>query len=99
LPVDPRRNWDAVFRSLGYRPGFRYEKFRTSFRLKRPHLDLDETPVGIFLEIEGTPGAIDRVACALGYSRQDYIRATYWDLHAAEYRRRGQIPRNMLFHG
>jgi adenylate cyclase, class 2 len=93
----PATDWPAALRSVGFFPGFRYEKFRTTFRLRGLHLDLDETPVGTFLEIEGRPAAIDRIARALGYSRRDYIRATYWDLNAAEYRRVGRIPRNMLF--
>jgi adenylate cyclase, class 2 len=84
-------------RSLGFRTGFRYEKFRTTFVLAGLHLDLDETPVGIFLELEGHRAAIDRVARALGYSRRDYIRGTYWDLYAAECRRLGRNPRNMTF--
>lgn len=97
-PVDPSKDWLAAFRAIGLRPGFRYDKFRTSFSLYGTHLDLDETPVGTFLEIEGTPHQIDRVARALHFSPRDYIRGTYWDLYAAECRRRGQIPRNMLFH-
>jgi adenylate cyclase class 2 len=83
---------------VGFRPGFRYEKFRTSFRLPGLHLDLDETPVGRFLEIEGAPAPIDRIASALGFSPRDYIRSTYAELYAAECRRCGQIPGNMLFH-
>jgi adenylate cyclase, class 2 len=96
-PVDPAKDWPAAFRSLGFRPGFRYEKFRTSFLLRGVHLDLDETPVGIFLEIEGAPSEIDRIALTLGFSSRDYIRGTYGDLYAAECRRRGQIRSNMLF--
>ncbi len=92
-----RKAWPASLRSLGFRPGFRYEKFRTTFRLPSLRLDLDETPVGTYLEIEGTPASIDRVARALGFSPRDYIRTTYWGLNAAECRRRGQIPGNMLF--
>ena len=88
----------ARFRALGFRPAFRYEKFRSRFRLGRLHLDLDETPVGAFIELEGLPGSIDRTAHALGYSSRDYIRGTYWDLYAADCRRRGKIPRDMLFH-
>jgi adenylate cyclase class 2 len=95
--IDPAKNWPAVFRGIGFRPGFRYEKFRTSFRLGAAHLDLDETPVGAFLEIEGEPAQIDRIAGALGFSPRDYIRVTYWELYAAECRGRGQIPRHMLF--
>jgi adenylate cyclase class IV len=53
---------------LGFRPGFRYEKYRASFRLPNLHVDLDETPAGNFLELEGSPKAIERVAHALGYS-------------------------------
>jgi adenylate cyclase class 2 len=91
------RNWVPVFRSIGLRSRFRYEKYRASFRLPGLHLDLDETPVGVFLEIEGEPRAIDRAARALGFSRRDYIRSTYWDLYAADCRRRGRFPKNMLF--
>lgn len=94
---DPRR-WPAVLRSVGFRPGFRYEKYRTSFRLFGLHLDLDETPVGIFLELEGAPRSIDRVARALGFSPEDYIRRTYWALYRAACRRRGRLPANMVFH-
>lgn len=97
-PMNPARDWLAAFRAIGFRPSFRYEKFRTSFRLGAVHLDLDETPVGTFLEIEGSPREIDRTSRALGFSPRAYIRGTYWDLYAADCRRRGRTPRNMLFH-
>ncbi|MBZ5694898.1 MAG: class IV adenylate cyclase [Acidobacteriia bacterium] len=97
LVVRSAARWPAALRSLGFRPGFSYEKYRTTFRLPGLHLDLDETPVGVFLELEGSPRAIDRAARSLGFSRRDYIRGTYWDLYAAECRRRGRVPRNMLF--
>jgi adenylate cyclase, class 2 len=97
---DPIRA-DRLLRSLGLRPGFRYEKYRTSFRLEGRlpglHLDLDETPVGVFLELEGRPAAIDRVARMLGFAPRDYIRGTYWDVNAAACRRKGRKPGNMLF--
>jgi adenylate cyclase, class 2 len=82
--------------TLGLRPTFRYEKLRTSFRWRGLHLDLDETPVGLFLELEGKPQAIDRAAKALGFLTKDYLRATYWDLYAVDCRRRGVTPKNML---
>jgi adenylate cyclase class 2 len=81
---------------LGLRCAFRYEKVRTSFRLRGLHLDLDETSVGIFLELEGKPPAIDRAAKALGFSSKDYLRVTYWDLYAADCHHRGIKPKNML---
>jgi adenylate cyclase, class 2 len=91
----PRR-WPGILRALGMQPAFRYEKYRTAYRLAGLHLDLDETPVGDFLEIEGLPRAINRAARALGFSPRDYIRGTYWDLYAADCRRRGRFPGNML---
>lgn len=91
---------DKVLSALGYRPGFRYEKFRTTYRLRAlPHLavDLDETPVGVFLELEGPRAAIDRAASLLGYSQRDYSDQTYWDVYR-DYRRQHGLPlRNMVF--
>jgi adenylate cyclase class 2 len=91
------RQYAKALAALGFRPTFRYDKFRTTFRLPNLHLDLDETPAGTFLELEGKPQAIDRAAQALGFSKQAYLRATYWDLYAADCRRRGISPKNMLF--
>ena len=64
----PKR-WPAISARRACVPGFRYEKYRTTFRLPGLHLDLDETPVGVFLELEGAPRAIDRAARSLGFSR------------------------------
>jgi adenylate cyclase, class 2 len=93
---DPRRV-RRLLTAVGLRPSFCYEKYRTSFRVSCLHLDLDETPVGNFLELEGCPAAIDRVARALGYFPRDYIRGTYWDLYAADCRKRGRPLKNMVF--
>ena len=99
VPGSPT-HWDRKLRSLGLRPGFRYDKIRSTFRLRRlPGLaiELDETPAGTFLELEGLPHDIDRAARALGYSSRDYYRGTYWDVYVADCRRRGITPRNMVF--
>ncbi len=91
-----------VMRGLGLRPWFRYEKFRTTYRLPRLsglHIDFDETPVGAFLELEGRPKAIDRAARLLGYGPEDYLTASYWDLHVQACRKRGKPARDMLFAG
>jgi adenylate cyclase, class 2 len=89
--------WPRALESLGLRAGFRYEKYRTSFRLRGLHLDLDETPIGVFLELEGTPAAIRRTARVLGFEPKDHLRATYWDLYVADCRRLKRLPRNMVF--
>ncbi len=59
---------------------FRYEKFRTTYALRSVpglKIELDETPVGIYLELEGSFAAIDRGASLLGFGRKDYLKDSY----------------------
>jgi adenylate cyclase class 2 len=93
-----------IFEGLGLRGWFRYEKFRTTWKLgaaarwaKDLLIEVDETPVGTYVELEGPPEAIDRAASALGYSRKDYLLKNYLTLYAEDCRRRGVAPGNMLF--
>jgi adenylate cyclase, class 2 len=89
-----------ILRALGLLPAFRYEKFRTTYALpgiRGLKIELDETPVGTYLELEGPVSAIDRGARLLGYTRQDFIKETYGSLYLSECRRRGQKPADMLF--
>lgn len=93
-----------IFEGLGLRGWFRYEKYRTTFRLpassnwsKGLLIEWDETPVGAFLELEGPPPAIDRAAQELGFSTEDYILKNYLTLYVEECRRRGIEPRDMVF--
>jgi adenylate cyclase class 2 len=91
------REYAAALIALGFRSNFCYDKYRTTFRLPNLHLDLDETPAGTILELEGKPQAIDCAAKSLGFSKKAYLRLTYWDLYVADCRRRGAHPKNMLF--
>jgi adenylate cyclase, class 2 len=89
-----------ILRSLGFHPAFRYEKFRTTYALpgvRGLKIELDETPVGVYLELEGPVAAIDRGARLLGYTRPDYLKETYGNLYLAECRRLGRKPGDMLF--
>jgi adenylate cyclase class 2 len=70
----------AVLLRLGYSVRWRYQKWRESWRWGDLHVELDETPIGNFLELEGDPAAIDRAAERLGFTRSDYIAASYRDL-------------------
>jgi adenylate cyclase class 2 len=99
LPIQTPSAWLRLLRSIGLRPAFIYEKYRSTFVLGRLQLDLDETPAGVFLELEGSPPAIDRAAKALGYSPRDYFTGTYWDVYVTDCRRRGVHPRNCVFRG
>jgi adenylate cyclase, class 2 len=83
--------------SLGFRPRFIYEKYRTTYSLPGVHAELDETPSGTFLELEGSPAAIESAARALGFTHADYSTETYWSIYVADCQRRGVTPTNMLF--
>ena len=76
-----------ILEALGLRPSFRYEKYRSTYRLPSlagVTLDLDETPIGDFLELEGSRAAIDRSAAILGYGPADYITKSYGRLFLDE---------------
>lgn len=93
-----------ILEGLGLRGWFRYEKYRTTYRLpgsagwaKELLIELDETPVGNYVELEGPPEAIDRAAGLLGFAQRDYTTKSYLQLYLEDCRRRGQTPSHMLF--
>jgi adenylate cyclase class 2 len=80
-----------VFKGMGLRPCFRYEKYRSTYRLagfQGLKVELDETPIGDFLELEGGREEIDRCAALLGFCPADYITESYGALFLE--RRRSQ---------
>ena len=79
-PVEDPVEMAKVFGAMGLVPWFRYEKYRSTYRLPGiagAKVELDETPIGDFLEIEGSQAAIDRAAKQLGFRRSDYITKSY----------------------
>ena len=91
---------DRILRALGLHPSFRYEKFRTTYALPGiPGLkvELDETPIGIYIELEGRVAGIERGARLLGYDRNDYLKDTYGSLYLLACRRLNRKPGDMLF--
>jgi adenylate cyclase class 2 len=70
---------EAILERLGFRPIFRYEKYRTEYGHPEGGgvATLDETPIGVFMELEGTPRWIDHAARQLGFAECDYITASY----------------------
>jgi adenylate cyclase class 2 len=93
-----------IFEGLGMSGWFRYERYRTTFRLPTSQtwahgllIELDETPIGTFVELEGPAEAIDRAAEQLGFSKRDYILKNYLALYVEDCRRKGEEPRHMVF--
>ena len=83
--------------ALGFKPIFRYQKFREVWRVKEVEIVLDRTPIGEYFEIEGAIDVIRSVASDLGMNMDQAIRQTYADLYRQARRTRSDLPENMVF--
>ena len=81
----------------GFDVWFRYEKYREEFALEGALVAVDETPVGTFIEIEGTDDAIAAAAQALGREPSDYVIDSYRTLFARFCEERGLAATHMVF--
>jgi adenylate cyclase, class 2 len=99
ISISESRTALSIFKKLGYRPTFRYQKFRAEYAERGADgvVTVDETPIGCFLEIEGAPRWIDRTARRLGFGESDYIKASYGVLYLQFCEDRGIKPRDMVF--
>ena len=90
---------EQILERLGLRAAFRYEKFRTEYQRAGEEgiATLDETPLGVFLELEGEPDWIDKTAADLGFPRADYILKSYVRLQAEACAARGAALEDLLF--
>jgi len=96
LPVSDADALRAILLGVGFVPVYRYQKYRATYRLMGVEVAVDETPIGVFVELEGTESDVDRAAAALGASPSDYIRATYRDLQEKDAVSRGIAAGDML---
>jgi adenylate cyclase class 2 len=87
----------ALLEGLGLVPTWYYEKYRRVLKRGAVQAFVDETPVGNYLEIEGSPAAIRTLAAALGFNPGDLISDSYFTLFA---RARGRsAPGDLRFPG
>jgi|SRR5579863_4259524 adenylate cyclase, class 2 len=104
LEVADAKELGTIFARMGMQESFHYEKYRTTFRMpesagwaKGLLIELDETPIGTFAELEGPAAAIDRAARLLGFSKEEYVLTNYLRLYAEECIRRGEKVSDMVF--
>jgi adenylate cyclase class 2 len=86
-----------VLRELGLHVWFRYEKYREEFCQEDVIVAIDETPVGVFVEIEGSEQGITQMAQALGRTPDDYLLESYRGLFLAHREQFGLAGSDMLF--
>jgi adenylate cyclase class 2 len=95
--VDDPEVLEAVVQALGLRRVFRAEKYREDYRLDDAAVVIDETPMGVFVEIEGAPATIEPIAVRLGRSAAEFELRSYPALWRAWCESQGLAPRDMTF--
>jgi adenylate cyclase class 2 len=83
--------------ALGYSVWFRYQKYREEFALNDVTIAIDETPVGVFVEVEGGEQGIVDVTRALGLTEADFVLDSYRALFMEHRRAHGLPATDMLF--
>jgi adenylate cyclase, class 2 len=111
-PVQPdimkvREEWETVvadgdvlqrvFEELGLHVWFRYQKYREEYSHQDVIVAIDETPVGVFVELEGSEPGIAEMTVALGRTPSDYIVQSYYSLFTQHCARVGLAGADMLF--
>jgi adenylate cyclase, class 2 len=88
-----------VLERLGYHAGFRYEKYRTKFKAygEPGIITIDETPIGVYLELEGPPKWIDSTAARLGFPAKRFLTVSYAGLYREHRDQHPDAPPNMTF--
>jgi adenylate cyclase class 2 len=91
---------EAMLASLGFVPYFRAQKYREEYVVGATDVMVDDAPVGVFVEIEGTPEEISRVSALLGRTPADYRLESYMGLWRRRCHDKGMSePADMLFDG
>jgi len=67
----------TIFAALGYTPAFTYEKYRTEWTDGGGHCVIDETPIGLYAELEGPEDWINRTAAALSVDPREFQNESY----------------------
>src|SRR3954453_22747055 len=86
-----------ILGELGLSVWFRYEKYREEFAHEDVIVAIDETPVGVFVEIEGSEAGIASMAQALGRSQNDYVVDSYRALFLQHGQASGLTGPDMMF--
>ena len=87
----------SILHSLGFRPFFRYQKYREEHLLSETHVCIDELPFGFYLEIEGEPDGINETVERLGLDKDSFSRRSYASLYAEICREQGVPFGDILF--
>jgi adenylate cyclase class 2 len=104
--IDSAEKLLQIFALSGLKVWFRYQKYREEYSipvsggpLRDLSLALDITPIGNFLELEGSEAGIREIAAKLGFDESRFLRDSYYALFLLYCRERGETPESMVFPG
>jgi adenylate cyclase, class 2 len=86
-----------ILEQLGMQAWFRYQKYRREFESDGVQIAVDETPVGNYVEFEGTEEAICGLAARMGIDSSCFLRVSYYSLYLDFCRQTGKSPGHMVF--
>ncbi len=86
-----------ILEELGFHVWFKYQKYREEFALEDVTVAVDETPVGVFVEIEGSEPGIHKMAASLSRRPEEYLLDSYRALYVKHCERNGLPITHMLF--
>jgi len=99
--VDKPEQMVTLLERLDFHRSFRYQKFRTVYRLTMQEetvtVTFDETPMGNFIEIEGNESGVLETLQAAGFGADDIIRDSYPELQAKRCAERGVPLEDLVF--
>lgn len=98
--VDSPERLAEVLGELGLAPRLTYEKRRTTWRFadpSRPLVVVDETPIGLFAEVEGEDRAVRALCAELGVPESDWIADSYVTLYLRAREADPSLPPDMVF--
>jgi adenylate cyclase class 2 len=95
--VDDGEAIGHIFAQLGYIPSFAYEKWRTEYADSTGHCVLDETPIGVYAELEGPEDWIDATGRAIGVDPAQFSTLSYGRLFDQWRHRTGSPVENLTF--
>ena len=86
-----------ILESMGVIVSFRYEKYRSIFPVDDVIVALDETPIGVFIEIEGEPSCLTKVVSRLELDMKQGISLSYPRLYERYCSETPGAPMDMVF--
>ncbi len=97
LEISSSERISELLHALGFTPSMRYQKQRESWRIDDVRVELDHTPMGDFVELEGPTDALEAAADRLGLDPSRAVTQSYISLWRDYRREHPELGRDMVF--